>query len=118
MEIVTVIPIGIIAGQMRAGQIPFIGMGRFGIALGRLVIHPDASVDMRRHMDQVARAGHEPGKTVGTSQRALRFTRSFDSVNIVMTGAGMVWLLVENRLERRNNFLSPGLRGPLRGPKV
>ena len=72
MEVVTIVAVRIIAGQMRTREVVFINLRRLGISDRRFVILPDAGINMRRHMDKVASTWHQAGQTVCASQRALR----------------------------------------------
>ena len=59
MKIVAVVAIGIVTNQMGSRQVLLIGVRRLCISHSRVVILPDACIDMSRHVNQVASARHE-----------------------------------------------------------
>ena len=75
-----------------------------------LVVHAQPDVDVRRHVDDVPRRGHETLEASSRRQRAVGPVGRLDGVDVEMVGTGVTGCRGENALERRHDLrrvLSP-----------
>ena len=79
-----------------------------GIALRRLRVLAGADIDVRRHVHQVSRAGHQRLEPAGLRHRALGRLRRFDRVNVVVIRARMIRIALHHALERATMASVPG----------
>ena len=86
----------VIVGRRRRLEIGEVGGRALSVGLRRVLIASDALQDVRRHMVEMAGGRHHPYQHFSRRQRLLRMRRRFDRVDIIMVGAGMARIAVEN----------------------
>ena len=72
MEIVRVIPVGIIAGRVSAGQILLIDVGCLLISFGRFMVLPEPHVNVGGHMHEMPGTRHQVRQSLCTGQGPFR----------------------------------------------
>ena len=103
VQVVAIVSDEIEAFLGRLGQ-RFIGAHRGLVHAHGFQIIPRADVDVRRHVDQVARRGRERFQPFRSRERPLRVLRCFDRVNVVVQRADVIGLLRLRSLERCHDF--------------
>ena len=63
---------------------------RVDVDLQRVRVAAGPVVDMRRHVDEMARRRHQAAQPIGMRLRAARIGRSFDGVNVEVDGMRVV----------------------------
>src|SRR5688500_16730888 len=85
------------------------------VALNRFVVPADPDVDVRRHMDEMTRAGRETGEPLRARQGPCRLPR-LNRMNVVMAGTNMVGTSLQGLFEDTADFRRARLRLPIGGP--
>jgi len=100
--------VGIVAVLVEAGRPAILDVGlvfghRVMVVLDHEVVLPRPHVDVRGHVDQVARARHQLGQPVGAGQRPFRRRGRLHHVNVEVAGARVVRVLRDGALQRRHH---------------
>ena len=103
----------VIAGVGDGAGICAIGGDRAAVGLGGFVVAPDALVDVRWHVHEVAGAGHQRADAIGGTEGFLRMRRGLDGVDVKVVGTRVIRRAREDALERGHR-----LRGAGRGRAV
>ena len=95
----------VVAGIADRARVLLVGGDGAAVGLGGVVVAPDALIDVRRHVHEVAGARHHAADAIGRRQRLLRMRRGLDGVDVVVVGARMLRAAREHLLERRRDLL-------------
>ena len=89
-------------------QVAFVGLDRALVGRRGLGITAGAHVDVRRHVQQVARARHQRAQPLGLRHGALGRGREFEQVHPVVIGAGVVGGQRQGPRQQRHDLARPG----------
>ncbi len=104
--------------RIDGGEIASIGLDRALIGEDRVVVAPRAQVDVRRHVQQVPRAGDPVAQQVGARQAPCRVPRRLLQVDPVVVRAGVVGREFDGPLQQRLDLAGPWLRRAVRVPPI
>ena len=102
VQVVAVIHGGVSAFGLVGADVSFVGSRGLLIGQSCIGVVSYACVNMRGHVDQVPGGRRDAGEAVGTGQRQLRMRRSFDSMNVIVIGARVIWKARQDQLKHAN----------------
>ena len=98
VHVVRIVGVGVDAARLPLREVGLVGGRCHLVRFQRVEIAPDAEVDVRRHVDQVAGREVLGRQPVGVGLRTLRLVRGLDGVDVKMDCADMV------RVRRQHAF--------------
>ena len=107
MNVVRIVGVGVDALRLHLREIGLVGGRRHLVGLQRVEVAPDAEVDVRRHVDQVAGRKVLGRQPVGVGLRTLRLVRRLDGVDVEMDRADMVGVRLQHALQRGDQVGRP-----------
>ena len=100
MNIVGEVPIFIHHRGVGAVEMSFIRSNRVDILLQRFLEPSDDIIGVRRHMDEMAKAGRQTGETFRMSHGAIGIARGFGHVNVKMDRRRVIGIARENAFDQ------------------
>ena len=99
-------------------DVVLVGCDRLLVRLHGIDVAPDSHVDVRRHVDDVSRAGHQRQQPIRFLLGALGRPRRFPEVNPVMERTGMLRIGREHALDGRQRLRRAVVGQAVAGPVV
>ena len=118
MNVVRIILKRIEALHTALSDVVLVGFDGADIAFGGGRIPTNTQVDMRRHVNQVPRPGHQPPQPLGAPQGPLGSGGGFYGMDIVVIRTGMKRFSLEDGFEGRNKFHRARVRPTILPPVV
>ena len=95
-----------------------VGLGRERIAPRRCGVVPSTEVDVRGHMNQMARCRRERFQTPGAGKRSLGVSRGLHSMNVIVIRTNMIWIASQHRFQDGNDLVCIFGRMAVKAPKL
>ena len=116
VHVVRVVAHRVQALRAALGDVVLVGGDGEPVALHRVGVAADALVDVRGHVDHVARGGHQRQQGVGGLLGALRRRRRLDQVHVHVQRAGVLRVLAHDPLGERDDLRGALVRSPVGHP--
>ncbi len=118
VDVVGVVPHAVVLARLAHLEVRAVGLHGALVRRHGILVAAHAEVDVRGHVDQVARARHQRTEAVGRGRAAVGLGAGLDRVDVEMEGARMVGGGGQHALERLDDLLRAGLGLPVLRPQV